>query len=64
MHEYLTIRQRGRVVYERFSIHYMPRIIYENSSETSEKREFSAAAILFSFAFSRTVVYHGLVESY
>jgi hypothetical protein len=24
------------------------------------KREFSAVALLFSFAFSRTVVYHGI----
>jgi hypothetical protein len=41
----------------------MPRIVYiknQNSSETSAKREFSAVAILFTFAFLRTVVYHGI----
>jgi hypothetical protein len=32
----------------------------KNSAETSAKREFSAVAILFSFAFSPTVVYHGI----
>ena len=50
-----------------FSIHalYAQNYLYEeNSSEISAKREFSAVAILFSIAFSRTVVYHGLVESY